>query len=90
MRIVSNTSPLIFLTHIDRLALLSLCFTKLFIPKAVAEEFGSQPLPKEIEMLNVSTEGRRLVDAEYGTLHQGELEAIQLADEINADLDVIG
>jgi predicted nucleic acid-binding protein len=86
MKIVSNTSPLIFLSHIDRLALLSSCFTKIFIPKAVVEEFGNQQLPKEIEALDVSTEGKRLVDVEYGTLHQGELEAIQLADEVNADL----
>lgn len=86
MKVVSNTSPLIFLGHVDRLTLLRLCFTTLFIPKAVAEEFGSQPLPTPIAIQDISTEGRILVDVEYGALHQGELEAIQLADEINADL----
>ena len=86
MKIVSNTSPLIFLSNVDSLDLLFSCFEKVYIPEEVRSEFGSQELPKIIEVKQISSKGKNLVNLQYGVLHRGELEAIQLAHEIDADL----
>lgn len=40
MRIVSNTSPLIFLSKLGAFDLLALCFDNISIPQAVQEELG--------------------------------------------------
>jgi len=37
--VVSNTSPLIFLTQIDALPLLETCFNQVIIPETVIEEW---------------------------------------------------
>ena len=86
MKVVSNTSPLIFLSNVDSLDLLSLCFDKVLIPEEVKAEFGNAKLPEIIEVQPISSEGKNLVDIQYGALHRGELEAIQLAYEAGADL----
>jgi len=86
MKVVSNTSPLIFLSNVDSLDLLSLCFDKVFIPEKVKTEFGNDELPETIEIQSISSEGKNVVDIQYGALHRGELEAIQLAYETSADL----
>jgi len=86
MKVVSNTSPLIFLSNVDSLDLLSLCFDQVLIPEEVKAEFGDDKLPEIIEEKAISSEGKNVVDIQYGALHRGELEAIQLAYEIDADL----
>lgn len=86
MKVVSNTSPLIFLSNVDSLDLLSLCFDQVLIPKEVKAEFGNNNLPEIIEEKAISSEGKNVVDIQYGALHRGELEAIQLAYETDADL----
>ena len=86
MKIVSNTSPLIFLSNVDSLDLLSLCFDQVLIPEEVKTEFGNHELPEIIEVQPISSEGMNVVDIQYGALHRGELEAIQLAYETDADL----
>ncbi len=86
MNVVSNTSPLIFLGHVNRLNLLLSCFSQVIIPRAVEVEFGDYPLPDTFTIHSLSTAGKTWVNSHYGALHKGELEAIQLADEMNADL----
>ena len=86
MIVVSNTSPLIFLSKVESLDLLSSCFKQVFIPEEVKAEFGSEILPEIVEMHPISSKGKNLVDLQYGILHRGELEAIQLAHEVKADL----
>ncbi|MBE8232929.1 MAG: DUF3368 domain-containing protein [Endozoicomonadaceae bacterium] len=86
MKVVSNTSPLIFLSKVDSLDLLSSCFSQVYIPEEVKAELGYQLLPKIVETHPISSEGRNLVDLQYGILHRGELEAIQLAYEVRSEL----
>ena len=86
MKVVSNTSPIIFLGNVDSLDILSSCFSKIFIPKAVETEFKAEQLPPMLESRRISAAGESFVDLHYGALHRGELEAIQLAREVNADL----
>ncbi len=86
MKVVSNTSPLVFLSSVDSLDMLSSCFNHIFIPEAVVNEFGKDQLPEIIDIHRISIEGKTFVDSHYGSLHRGELEAIQLARELNADL----
>jgi predicted nucleic acid-binding protein len=86
MKVVSNTSPIIFLRHAGCLGLLSSCFGKVLIPKAVAAELGTEQLPPTIEILQISAEGQSFVERHHGALHRGELEAMQLARETDADL----
>ena len=86
MKVVSNTSPLIFLSKVDSLDLLSSCFNQVYIPEEVKAELGNETLPKIVETHPISSEGRNLVDLQYGILHRGELEAIQLAYEVRSEL----
>ncbi len=86
MKVVSNTSPLIFLGNVNSLDLLSLCFDQVLIPEGVKAEFGNDKLPEIIEEKVISSEAKNVVDMQYGALHRGELEAIQLAYETGADL----
>jgi predicted nucleic acid-binding protein len=86
MKVVSNTSPIIFLGHVNSLEILSSCFNKILIPKAVATELKAKQLPSMLESCQISVAGESFVNAHFGALHRGELEAIQLAREVNADL----
>lgn len=86
MKVVSNTSPLIFLSKVNSLHLLSLCFNEVYIPKEVQSELGNQSLPKIIKTHPLSPAGENIVDLQCGILHRGELEAIQLAEEIKSNL----
>jgi len=73
MKVVSNTSPLIFLNNVDSLNLLSSCFNQIYIPEEVKAEFGDDELPKIIGVKPISLEGKNLVNLQYGVLHRGEL-----------------
>jgi predicted nucleic acid-binding protein len=85
MKVVSNTSPLIFLGNVNSLDLLSSCFEQVYIPLEVSDEFGRDKLPG-VEVIPISSVGKNRVNSQFGILHQGELAAIQLAHEIEADL----
>lgn len=89
MEVVSNTSPVIFLSKIGSLELLDQCFSATFIPEAVLLELRDQPLPAFIQMSAISVYGNAFVSGALGRLHRGELEAMILAQEINADLVVM-
>jgi predicted nucleic acid-binding protein len=88
INVVSNTSPIIFLSKIEALDLLPQCFDKIFIPQAVAKELRDLSSPDYIECTEISIAGANFVlgalDARWN-LHAGELEAIVLAQEIQAD-----
>ncbi len=86
MRVVSNTSPLIFLSKINALDLLPQCFDSISIPAAVSNELNGLRLPDYISARDVSELGACYVKGAIGHLHAGELEAIVLMQEINADM----
>lgn len=79
MRLVTNTSPLIFLTKIDALALLPRCFSEILAPAAVLAEVGLE-LPDFILRSELSELGQAYVRGAIGRLHRGELEAMGLAN----------
>ena len=83
INVISNTSPLIFLEKIDSLILLKKCFNKIFIPETVQREWGAKSIPDYITVQPVSEFGKSFVLGAIGRLHQGELEAIQLAKELS-------
>lgn len=92
MKVVSNTSPIIFLSKIESLDLLSQCFEKVLIPQAVVKELRDLSPPDYIERATISTAGTNFVLGALGAmwrLHAGELEAMVLAKEIQADYVII-
>lgn len=86
-RVVSNTSPLIFLEKIQSLDLLHRCFQQVFIPEEVQKEWGAKVLPEFISVRSVSVAGKSYVEGAVGRLHQGELEAVELA--VEADCKIV-
>lgn len=86
MKVVSNTSPLLFLGKIDRLSLLTDCFDEVYAPPGVVAEIRGIRLPENIVIHAVSAEGEGFVQGAMGRLHRGELEAIRLTVELAADL----
>jgi len=85
MKVVSNTSPLIFLSKIDALELLAECFDDIAIPNAVITELKGLVLPDFIIRKTISESGSSYVKGALGNLHLGELEAIVLALETKAN-----
>lgn len=85
MKVVSNASPIIFLSKLDALDLLPQCFNKIEVPVAVNQELGELALPPYITITPISATGRQYVLGAIGPLHDGELEAMVLSQEINAD-----
>ncbi len=72
MKVVLNTSPIIFLAKIDALDLLNRCFSELFVPDAVLSELQHLPLPEFIRQAAVSSHGKAFVEGAMGRLHRGE------------------
>jgi predicted nucleic acid-binding protein len=85
VRIVTNASPLIFLTKIDALGLLQRCFSHVLVSPAVVAETRLD-LPDFIEETRLSEVGEAFVRGAIGTLHRGELETLTLAREREIDL----
>ena len=85
MKVVSNASPIIFLSKINAANLLSDSFESVLIPEAVRFELGSLTLHSGIQTKKISTSGQQFVAGALGRLHQGELEAMILATETQAD-----
>lgn len=85
MKVVSNASPIIFLSKLQGITLLPECFGNVVISEAVEQELGSlAPIPG-IPILPISAAGQRFVEGALGRLHRGELESMTLAREIQAD-----
>ncbi len=85
MKIVLNTSTIIFLSKVNSLKLLADCIDDIYAPKAVIQELHEYTLPAFIKVRTLSATGEAYVQGALGRLHQGELEAIVLAQEIAVD-----
>lgn len=89
MKVALNTSPIIFLGKIDCLKFLTKCFAEIYIPKGVVDELHDYPLPPNLQIRALSSEGAAYVQGALGRLHQGELEAIILAQELFVDYVIL-
>ena len=89
MKIVLNTSPIIFLGKINCLHLLEQCVSEVIVPKNVVIELGDDSLPAFIHIQTLSMIGSAYVKGAIGRLHEGELSAIVLAQELSADFVVL-
>lgn len=89
MKIVLNTSPIIFLGKIDSLHLLPDCIDDIYAPQAVVDELRDFAAPNFIKVCSLSDIGAAFVQGALGQLHQGELEAMVLAKELSADFAVL-
>ena len=85
MKAASDTSPIIFLSKLNALDILLECFDEVILPQAVKAELGNLTLPNGIRVQAVSVLGGEFVAGALGRLHHGELEAMVLAKESNAD-----
>jgi uncharacterized protein len=90
---VVNTSPLLFLSKLDRLDLLKTSSAEVLVPPAVVEEIQEQPddASRRIEealssWLHIEpVQDRRVVEVLLTEVDAGESEVIALAQEVNAD-----
>jgi len=89
MNIVLNTSPIIFLNKIQCLDVLMQCVDKITVPKQVINELGDEYVPNFIEVKALSVASSAYVQGALGRLHEGELAAIALAQELSADFVVL-
>jgi uncharacterized protein len=94
--VVSDTSPIRALAHIDRLALLQDLFGEVLVPPAVVAELESPKsnLPplhvRHLPFVRIQSPTDRVVVNELlTTLHAGESEAIALALEVHAEAVLI-
>lgn len=84
MKVVSNSSPLIVLTKINRIDLLKHLFTAVYISEEVYREvykIKKGHCPRWIKVVKVK--GRMAVDALDAIVDKGEAETIILAKEMN-------
>ena len=84
MKVVSNSSPLIVLTKINRIGLLKHLFTSVYISEEVYREvykIKKGRCPRWIKVVKVK--GRMAVDALDAIVDKGEAETIILAKEMN-------
>jgi predicted nucleic acid-binding protein len=94
MLVISDSSPLIALLNIKHVDVLSNLFGRVVIPPAVADELSSDARPQAIRDFIASppawlqVEHPKSIETIPG-LHLGEIEAISLAIELNADLVLI-
>ncbi len=89
MKIVLNTSPIIFLGKINCLHLLENCVNEVFVPENVVHELGNYTLPHFINIKSLSVIGTAYLKGAIGRLHEGELSAIVLAQELKADYVIL-
>jgi len=94
---VSNTTPLRYLIAIEQEHLLGQLFEKVFVPVAVREELTEARTPEMVRRrvfsLPAWLEVRAVEETAEGgfpaTLHQGEREAILLAETLRSDVLLI-
>ena len=89
MNIVLNTSPIIFLSKIQCLDDLIQCVDQISVPQQVINELGDEHLPDCIQIKTLSVASSAYVQGGLGRLHEGELAAMALAQELSADFVVL-
>jgi len=89
MNLVLNTSPIIFLSKIQCLDVLSQCVDQISVPQQVVDELGDESLPEFIQIKSLSVASSAYVQGALGRLHEGELAAMALAQELSADFVVL-
>lgn len=89
MKIVLNTSPIIFLGKINCLHLLEHCASEIIAPQNVVLELGNYSLPDFIRVETLSMVGLSYVKGAIGRLHEGELAAMVLAQELDAGFVIL-
>jgi predicted nucleic acid-binding protein len=95
--VVADTSPLCYLILIGEIDLLPKLFGAVSIPRAVAVELQHPSVPAQVAdwmanrpgWLRVAVAGREKPSPELAALDSGELEAIQLAQGLGADLVIL-
>ena len=94
MIIVSNTTPIIALSSIQKIHLLKDLFEKVYLPEAVFKEvkskerYGFSEIESDFFIIQ-PVQGQMYVNLLLHDIDNGEAEAIILATEINADLLII-
>lgn len=101
IRVMCNTSPIIGLVSINRLALLWQLFDEVILPEAVYKELCADSVRHQAEIQEVrecvssgwlkvyQIKNADMVKALYGKLHYGELEVIVGAKELDISLAII-
>lgn len=90
--VIADSSPLILLAKIERLDILSSLYDEIYIPEAVHNEINAiQDKVSEIVnstpfIIRQSIVNTELLNGFPKTLHNGEIEAMVLYQERNADL----
>jgi len=100
VKIVCNTSPLIFLNSIDKLDLLEKLFSEVYIPNSVYDEIRKKG-EKEKILVNINhllqkgkyrlyvVKNQMVVLSMLGRLHRGEVEVMVSYLELNADFALL-
>ena len=93
-KVVSNTTPLIALADIGHLDLLQKLYGEILIPEAVLNEIKTEPAKTVVNNCSwIKVKKIKKNDEKSlfrAKLHAGEVEVMILADEMNADLLLIG
>ncbi len=94
MLVVADTSPLIVLINIDQIAILPKLFERIVVPPDIVAELAHPNRPADVRSFIASRPSWLHEQAPtrietIPTLHAGELAAISLARELNADLLLI-
>jgi predicted nucleic acid-binding protein len=96
-KVVVNTTPLIALSHVGRLEILKEMYGEIIIPKAVYRELSVKTksvckiaVDNSLDWILVKEIQNQMAKSMYKTqLHDGEVEVMILAKEINADVVII-
>lgn len=96
-KVIVNSTPLIALSHIGMLHLLKDIYQEIWIPKAVYQEISAKPDSKCrqevdtcLDFIHVENIKNEMAKTFFKTqLHDGEVEVMILAKELQADLVII-
>ena len=89
-KVIVNTTPIIALASVGQLNLLKKIYEEIIIPEAVDNEIMSEPAKTLVSTSNwirvEKIKGITQKNSFSARLHEGEVEVILLAQELNADL----
>lgn len=96
-RVVVNTTPLIALSHVEQIDILKKLYGEIIIPEAVYRELSvktdsicKKTVDSSLDWIRVDKIKNQMAKAMYKThLHDGEVEVMILAKEIDADVVII-